>query len=243
MKGIVLAGGTGSRLHPLTNVLNKHILPVGRYPMIYYPLHTLKLGGITDVMIVSGKEHLGTLVSQLGSGSELGMSFTYKIQDKADGVAGALKLCEDFVRTNNSKFGEFVVLLGDNIFLEKLDFNFCKLLPRNVPNAKFFITEVIDPHRFGVVKFDKDIECIVEKPKSFVSNFVVTGAYMYDQNIWTKVAELEKSNRGEFEITDVNNWYIQNGKVCYDYLVAEWTDAGTPESLLKANMLCKGVIL
>lgn len=253
MRGIVLAGGTGSRLRPLTNTLNKHILPVGRYPMIYHPLHTLKNGGITDVMIISGKEHMGTLINQLGSGSNLGMRFTYRIQDHADGVAGALKLCEDFVRSD--KFDYFTAILADNIYEDDLDFkginvgdNFVyssmdNLNNKKIPACKLFLKRVHDPNRFGVVKlkdeYGNKVVKIIEKPKGFISDLAVTGCYVYDSHVWSVLNNLKLSDRSEFEITDVNNWYVENGIVVYKYLKKNWTDAGTYESINKANLICK----
>lgn len=253
MRGIVLAGGTGTRLRPLTKILNKHILPVGRYPMIYHPLHALKTGGIFDVMIISGKEHMGTLISQLGSGADFGMNFTFKIQDKPDGIAGALKLCEDFIRTD--KDTSFVVILGDNIFLENLDFGSLNVSSKfiiktktpinTIPTCKLFLKKVKDPNRFGVVKFinnngDKVIK-IIEKPKVFVSNYAVAGCYVYDFHIWNVLNNIKLSFRNEYEITDVNNWYVENGAVYYKFLKSEWFDAGTIDSLVVATNLCKDI--
>jgi glucose-1-phosphate thymidylyltransferase len=255
MRGIVLAGGVGTRLFPLTKQTNKHVLPVGRYPMIYHPLHTLKEGGINDIMIISGKEHMGSLISHLGSGSGFGMRFTYRIQDNADGIAGALKLCEDFIRTYNST--HFVAILGDNIFEEKIEFGGFDFsedfvyssrkqdVPK-IPACKLFLKKVRDPNRFGVVKlqdqYGNRVVKIIEKPKTFVSNLAVTGCYVYDYNIWGVLDSIKLSERNEFEITDVNNWYVENGVVLYKYLNGAWTDAGTHESLLKANQQCKALL-
>jgi len=253
MRGIILAGGSGSRLGYLTKVQNKHLLPVGKYPMIYHPLHTLKNGGITDVMIISGKEHMGMLVAQLGSGSELGMQFSYRIQDNTDGIAGALKLCEDFIRNDNSKY--FATILGDNIYEENLDFGQIDIGNKfvysskyksddsEIPACKLFLKKVHNPNRFGVIRLkdeygNKVIE-IVEKPKKVISNLAVTGCYVYDSNVWGILGNLKMSERNEFEITDVNNWYVENGIVLYEHLKKDWTDAGTHDSLIKANRQCK----
>jgi len=253
MRGVVLAGGLGSRLGHLTSQINKHCLPVGKYPMIYHPLHTLKNGGVNDVMIISGKEHMGTLISQLGSGSTFGMSFTYKIQDNADGIAGALRLCEDFLRSDQSNC--FVTILGDNIYDDRLNFKGTNISNefvysskervnrKNIPVCKLFLKKVHDPNRFGVIKLKDDygnkVVKIVEKPKYFVSNLAVTGCYVYDHNVWSILNNLKVSERNEFEITDVNNWYVENGIVLYKYLENNWTDAGTHKSLIKANLQCK----
>jgi len=255
MKGIVLAGGTGSRLYPLTKIFNKHCLPVGKYPMIYHPLHTLKTGGITDVIIISGKEHMGTLINQLGSGSNFGMDFTYKIQDTANGIAGALKLCEDFIKSDSSD--NFVTILGDNIYEDELVFDGIEMSEnfvysskeksnKKIPACKLFLKKVKDPNRFGVVKlkdeYGNKIVKIIEKPKTFISNLAVTGCYVYDSNVWTILDKLKVSDRNELEITDVNNWYVENGIVLYKYLKNNWTDAGTHKSLVKANVQCKEII-
>jgi glucose-1-phosphate thymidylyltransferase len=230
MRGVILAGGIGSRLKPLTNVLNKHLLHIARYPMIYHPIHTMKIGGINDLIIISGKEHIGTLISQLGSGKDFEMNFTYKVQDEPNGIAGALSLCEHFL--SEEKF--FPVILGDNIYKDQ--FNFYKIIVNDVPKCRLFIKEVDEPNRFGVAKINKQsIEYIIEKPTDFVSNYAVTGLYMYDKAIWNIIHDLKPSKRNELEITDINNWYIKNGTAFYEIVNGFWSDAGTFESIAVAS--------
>jgi len=238
MKGIVLAGGTGSRLKPLTNVTNKHLLPVGKYPMIFYPIYRLKQAGITEILIVTGREHMGDVMELLGSGSEYGVEFTFKVQDQAGGIAEALGLARHFV--NGDKC---VVILGDNIFEDDIS-PFVESFAKQEKGAKILLKEVPDPHRFGVAELrDGKIIAIEEKPKNPKSNFAVTGIYMYDPEVFEIVKTLKPSSRGELEITDVNNAYIRRGTLTYDILKGWWTDAGTPESLFRANELCKDLIL
>jgi len=238
MKGIVLAGGTGSRLKPLTNVTNKHLLPVGKYPMIFYPIYQLKQAGITEILIVTGREHMGDVMELLGSGSEYGVEFTFKVQDQAGGIAEALGLARHFV--NGDKC---VVILGDNIFEDNIA-PFVESFAKQEKGAKILLKEVQDPHRFGVAELrDDKIISIEEKPKNPKSNFAVTGIYMYDPDVFEIVKTLKPSARGELEITDVNNAYIKRGTLTYDILKGWWTDAGTPESLFRANELCKDLVL
>lgn len=232
MKGIILAGGTGSRLYPLTKVTNKHLLPVGEYPMIYYPISKLKESGINDIFIVTGKEHAGAIVNLLGSGYEMGLNFTYRIQDQAGGIAEALGLAETFV--GNDKC---VVILGDNIFNCSIKEHVVKFSKQN-EGAKILIKEVPDPQRYGVVEFNKEkISGIEEKPSIPKSNYCVTGIYMYDNKVFDVVKTLRPSNRNELEITDVNNEYIRNGNLSFDIIDGWWTDAGTFSSLKIANEL------
>jgi glucose-1-phosphate thymidylyltransferase len=238
MKGIILAGGTGSRLYPLTKVTNKHLLPVGKYPMIFYPIARLKEAGITDIMIVTGKEHMGAVVNLLGSGYDLGLEFTYKIQDQPGGIAQALGLCEHFVKDDKC-----VVILGDNIF----DFDivdFVKDFEKQESGAKILIKEVHDPSRYGVAELiGEKIASIEEKPKEPKSNYCVTGIYMYDHEVFECIKTLKPSGRGELEITDVNNYYIKKGTLTYSILNGWWTDAGTFDSLKGANELAKNIKL
>jgi glucose-1-phosphate thymidylyltransferase len=238
MKGIVLAGGTGSRLTPLTNVTNKHLLPVGKYPMIFYPIYQLKQAGMTEILIVTGREHMGDVIELLGSGSEYGVEFTLKVQDAAGGIAQALGLAEHFV--NGDKCA---VILGDNIVEDDIT-PFVEFFSKQKSGARIFLKEVTDPQRFGVPELkDGKIISIEEKPKYPKSNLAVTGIYMYDSEVFEIIKTLKPSSRGELEITDVNNAYIQRGTLTYGILEGWWTDAGTPESLFRANELCKDLVL
>lgn len=229
MKGVILAGGTGSRLYPLTKVTNKHLLPVYDKPMIYYPMETLINAGIKDIMIVSGRGHAGHFLELLGSGVDYGVHFTYEIQEKAGGIAQALSLAEDFVDGDS-----VTVILGDNIFQDNI-----KEDVRNFKNgAKIFLKEVPDAHRFGVAELNGDkVKGIEEKPKEPKSNFAVTGLYIYDSGVFSAIKTLKPSGRGELEITDVNNYYVNKGAMEYGMLEGFWSDAGTFESLLRAGMM------
>lgn len=237
MKGIILAGGTGSRLYPLTKVTNKHLLPVGRKPMIFYPIAKLTDCGIEEILIVTGLEHMGDIVNLLGSGKEFKCRFTYKVQDEAGGIAQALALAEDFVRGD-----PVVVILGDNIFQD--DFQpFAKKFSAQKKGARLLLKEVDDPERFGVVEFeDGRIVGIEEKPKKPKSKFAVTGAYFYDCQVFDLIRKLKPSGRGELEISDVNNAYLKAGKLEYDTLSGWWSDAGTFESLERASLFVEGKI-
>lgn len=235
MKGIVLAGGTGSRLYPLTKVTNKHLLPVGSKPMIYYPIEKLTDAGIEEILIVTGTEHMGDVVNLLGSGKDFGCRFTYKVQDEAGGIAQALGLAENFCGNE-----PMTVILGDNIFetgLSKSLKNF------DGSGAQILIKQVEDPERFGVAELEGDrIVGIEEKPNQPKSEFAVTGIYMYDPKVFELIRNLKPSDRGELEITDVNNHYIENGAMKYSILDGWWTDAGTPESYKIANNLAHKLV-
>lgn len=237
MKGIILAGGTGSRLYPLTKVTNKHLLPVGRYPMIFHSVAKLKQADISDILIVTGKDHMGDVVNLLGSGREMGVTFTYKVQDEAGGIAQALDLAEHFVGDD-----QMVVILGDNVFEQSI-VPFVNNFRAQSNGAKILIQEVQDPQRYGVPELQGDrIISIEEKPKRPKSNFAVTGIYMYDSSVFGIVKTLKPSGRGELEITDVNNAYIEKNELTYDILQGWWTDAGTHASLAKANELAKDML-
>ncbi len=230
MKGIVLAGGTGSRLYPLTKVTNKHLLPVGYKPMIFYPIEKLTAAGIDEILIVTGTEHMGDVVNLLGSGKEFGCRFTYKVQDEAGGIAQALALAENFVGND-----VMTVILGDNIFESDLS----KAL-NDYPGsgAQILLKDVPDPGRFGVAELDgKKIIGIEEKPDNPKSEYAVTGIYMYDLRVFDIIRTLKPSKRGELEITEVNNRYIENGEMRFSILDGWWTDAGTQDSYRLANNL------
>lgn len=229
MKGIILAGGSGSRLHPLTKVTNKHLLPIYDKPMIYYPLQTLLSAGIKDILIISGPGHAGDFVNLLGSGKEFGIKLNYEIQDEAGGIAQALGLAEDFA--NNESI---CVILGDNIYEDKLDISNFK------EGARIFLKEVTNPQRFGVAEVrDEKVIGIEEKPKVPKSNLVVTGLYIFDSKVFDIIKTLKPSSRGELEITDVNNYYVKEGKIDVKILKGYWSDAGTFESLFRASKLVK----
>lgn len=237
MKGIILAGGTGSRLFPLTKVTNKHLLPVGKYPMIFHSIAKLKEADINDILIVTGKDHMGDVVNLLGSGHEFGMTFTYKVQDEAGGIAQALGLAEQFVNGD-----QMVVILGDNVFGDSIA-TFTKNFCEQGKGAKILIQEVHDPQRYGVPELDGNkIVSIEEKPQLPKSTFAVTGIYMYDSRVFDIVRTLKPSGRGELEITDVNNAYIESNELTYDVLQGWWTDAGTHTSLMRANELAKEIV-
>jgi len=238
MKGVVLAGGTGSRLKPLTNVTNKHLLPVGKYPMIFYPIYRLKQAGVTEILIVTGREHMGDVMELLGSGSEFGVESTFKVQDTAGGIAQAFGLASHFVNGDRC-----VVILGDNIFEDDIT-PYVESFAKQEKGAKILLKEVPDPQRFGVAELKDDkVVSIEEKPKYPKSNLAVTGIYMYDSEVFEIIKTLKPSARGELEITDVNNAYIKKGILTYHVLKGWWTDAGTPESLYRANELCKNLEL
>jgi glucose-1-phosphate thymidylyltransferase len=230
MKGIILAGGTGSRLRPLTKVTNKHLLPVGRYPMIYWPLNSLFQCGLREIMIVSGLEHLDAIVRTLGSGADFDAHFTYRVQDRAGGIAEALGLCRQFANG-----GSMMVVLGDNIFLGDL----APLVEDFEAGGRVLLSESETPERFGVAELGEEgmVTRIVEKPSEPPSNWVVTGCYLYDARVFDIIEGLEPSERGELEITDVNNAYIERGEMEFRKIDFPWTDAGTFESLQRANDL------
>ena len=232
MKGIILAGGTGSRLYPLTKVTNKHLLPVGQKPMIYYPIEKMLQAGITNILIVTGLEHMGDMVNLLGSGKEFNCQFTYRVQDEAGGIAQALLLAEDFVGQDNC-----MVILGDNIFEDNIS-SFVDNFIGQKKGAKILLKEVPDPQRYGVAEIkDQHIVQILEKPTQPKSNYAVTGIYMYDSNVFGLIRQLSPSARGEYEITDVNNIYIKQNSLTFDILKGYWTDAGTFDSLARASNL------
>lgn len=236
MKGIILAGGTGSRLHPLTKITNKHLLPVYNKPMIYYPLFALKRAGITDVLIVSGHGHAGDFLELLGSGKQFGLNISYEVQDEAGGIAQALSLARNFAA------GERVlVILGDNIIQDDISgaVESFMMQPRG---AKIFIKKIDHPESYGVPTIDgHNIIGIDEKPKKPASPFAVIGAYMYDNQVFDIIRNLKPSKRGELEITDVNNFYIEQQSLTYDVLQGFWGDCGESfDSYMAAMQMVQG---
>jgi glucose-1-phosphate thymidylyltransferase len=233
VKGVILAGGLGSRLRPLTKVTNKHLLPVYDKPMIYYPLETLCKAGIKDIMIVTGGNSAGDFLRLLGNGSDFGLKdIYYTYQEGEGGIADALKLCEHFAEGDR-----IVVVLGDNIVADDIS-PYVKRFAEQDSGARILLKEVEDPERFGVPELHGErIVRIDEKPSNPKSNYAVTGIYMYDRRVFDFCRNLKPSARGELEITDVNNAYIREGDLYYDVLEGWWTDAGTFESLHHASGL------
>ncbi len=226
MKGVILAGGSGTRLYPNTKVTNKHLLPVYNQPMIYYPIQTLLKAGITDILIMPGKDHAGDFAKLLGSGKDFNANFTFKIQDYAGGLAYAVGLAEDFVGDDN-----FVVILGDNI----LEDNIIKDVQTFKEGAKIFLKQVSDPHRFGVAELDGDkVVNIEEKPENPKSNWASIGVYIYDSKAFEHIKTLNPSARGELEITDLNNIYVKKGQMQAAFVKGFWFDTGTHDSLVEA---------
>jgi glucose-1-phosphate thymidylyltransferase len=233
MKGIILAGGLGTRMYPLTKITNKHLLPVYDKPMIYYPLQALVNAGIEDILIVTGGNYAGDFLRLLGNGHEFGLKhINYTYQEGEGGIAAALILAEFFADKD-----KICVILGDNV-IEKNIRRAVEAFEQQKEGAKIMIKEVLDPQRFGVpvLKGDKIVK-IEEKPKSPQSPYAVTGIYMYDNRVFDIIKTLKPSGRGELEITDVNNAYIETGQLAWEVLDGWWTDAGTFESLLRASQL------
>lgn len=236
MKGIILAGGLGTRLFPCTKVTNKHLLPVFNKPMIYYPLLTMVNAGLKDIMIVTGGNYAGDFLRILGNGREFGLKdISYTYQEGEGGIADALRLAENFAE------GEKIfVMLGDNIVEDDIRENI-KKFEKQKEGAGIFLKEVPDPERFGVAEIKNGkVLNIEEKPKKPKSNYAVCGLYLYDNRVFDIIRELKPSGRGELEITDVNNVYIRKNIMTYSMINGWWTDAGTFESLLKASNLVAG---
>lgn len=233
MKGVILAGGTGSRLRPLTKVINKHLLPVGSVPMIYHPVRKMVEAGIREILVVTGVDHVGDIVSQLESGAEFGCEFTYKVQDRAGGIAQALGLARDFVDDR------CCVILGDQVFEDPIG-PFVESFAEQDGGASILLKEVKDANRFGVAELSDDRARVVgieEKPEHPKTNLAVTGIYFYEAGVFEVIRTLKPSGRGELEITDVNNHYIAEGMMTWRLLEGRWTDAGTPESIQRANQI------
>jgi glucose-1-phosphate thymidylyltransferase len=231
MKGVILAGGTGSRLYPLTKVTNKHLLPVYNKPMIFYPLEALVKSGITDIMIVTGGNKAGDFLELLSNGKDFGLKkLEYVYQEGEHGIAHAISYTENFIGDD-----KMVVVLGDNIFEADLS-KYINKFQNIEKGAMILLKESETPERFGVACFENGkLLKIEEKPKVPKSKYIVTGIYFYDNKIFDIIRTLKPSARGEYEITDVNNWYLERGELYYDFLEGFWTDAGTFESLLRAN--------
>jgi len=232
MKGIVLTGGKGTRLYPLTKVTNKHLLPVGKEPMIYNPIKQLASAAIQDILVITSTEHMGDIVNVLGSGEGFGVDFTYKVQETAAGVADALRLGEDFADKE-----KIVVVLADNVAVRSIK-PYVDNFRKQEKGARVLLKEVSEPTSFGIAALDEQkIVEIEEKPGIPKTNFAVIGYYMYDEEVFEIIRQQNLSERGEFEITDVNNEYIRRGEMEYDILEGDWADAGTFESLQIANQM------
>lgn len=236
MKGIILAGGSGTRLHPLTKVTSKQLLPVYNKPMIYYPLHTLLKAGIKDILIIVAPERSGDFLNLLGSGKQFGARFAYEVQDKPEGIAQALMIGKDFIEGDKC-----TLILGDNIYTD----DFSDAIANHEEGAKIFVKEVHDPERFGVVEMDEsgNVVSIEEKPSAPKSNYAQTGLYVYDDMVTEYVEGLQPSARGEYEITDLNRVYHEKGLLKAELVKGEWIDAGTFESLYKASHVARQIEL
>jgi glucose-1-phosphate thymidylyltransferase len=232
MRGIILSGGSGTRLRPLTKITSKQLLPIYNRPMIYYPLNTLIKAGVKEIMIIVAPERAGDYLNLLGSGKEFGVKFTYEIQDHPEGLAQAFIIAENFIDQE-----DVVMILGDNIFED----DFSEEIKNFSGGAKIFAKKVPDPERFGVVKFNDQFQAekIVEKPTEYLSNYAVTGLYIYDSRVVDIAKNMKPSVRGELEITDVNSWYLEKNELTVAMVEGEWLDAGTFESLLKAQNFAK----
>jgi len=233
LKGVVLAGGLGTRLHPLTKITNKHLLPIYNKPMIYYPIQTLVDAGIQDILVVTGGNHAGEFLRLLGNGYQFGLKYiNYAYQEGEGGIAEALGLARHFIDRDR-----VVVILGDNIIEKSIKKDVDDFI-KQPHGAKIMLKQVPDPERFGVVEFSgKKIVRIAEKPRQPKSNYIVTGIYMYDSDVFNIIKTLKPSGRGELEITDVNNAYIKRKILTYGILKGWWTDSGTFDSLVKATNL------
>ncbi|MBO2943999.1 NTP transferase domain-containing protein [Paenibacillus sp. F411] len=243
MKGVLLAGGNGTRLAPLTKLMNKHLLPVGRYPMIAYGIDRLRLAGITEVLLITGARSLGLYAEYFENGLKHGVRLTYRVQEQAGGIAEALELAKGFILPGE----KFVMLLGDNLFLDDLQPYLRNFNKQPAGSARVLLSPVKDPHRYGVPVFNAEqsskIDRIEEKPQQPQSQYAVTGIYMYDDAVFQWIERIHPSARGELEITDVNNLYAGEGRLEYDVLTQWWCDAGTFESLAEASLKMKNVTL
>ncbi len=237
LKGVILVGGLGTRLHPLTKVTSKHLLPIGNEPMIFHSVKQLTTAGITDILVVTNVQYVGDFVKVLGSGKDFGCELTYRVQEEAKGIAHALALAEGFVAG-----GRIAVLLGDNIFEHSIQHAISDFQGQQI-GARVLLKQVDDPKRYGVAVLNRkrQIVEIEEKPIQPKSNYAVVGVYFYDASVFDIIRTIEPSARGEYEITSVNNVYIDRGQLEYNLIDGEWVDAGTFESLAKAHkILLKG---
>lgn len=232
MRGIILSGGSATRLKPCTKVTSKQLLPVYNRPMIYYPLNTLIKAGIKEILIIIAPERAGDYLNLLGSGKDFGVKFTYEIQDKPRGLADAFIIGENFIDQDN-----VTMILGDNIFEDDLS----KEIKSFKKGGKVFAKKVSDPERFGVVKFDANMKAVAiqEKPKKWLSDYVLTGLYIFDNRVAAAAKNVKPSARGELEIIDLHNWYLAKGELEVAMVKGEWIDAGTFDSLLAAQILAK----
>ncbi|OIJ10420.1 spore coat protein [Anaerobacillus alkalilacustris] len=232
MKGVILAGGTGSRLSPITKIMNKHLLPVGPFPMIYWSIIKLKEAGVSEILILTNREHLSSFIQLLGLGEDYKVNLQYKVQEDAKGIADAVSYAKSFVKNE-----KFIVMLGDNIFEDSLT-PYIQSFKKQKRGARVLLKEVSNTTRFGAAVLDGKnnvISSIVEKPKETISPYCVTGIYMYDENAFKYIDSIQASDRGELEITDVNNLYLSEKQLHYDILQGWWVDAGTWESYYQAN--------
>lgn len=227
-----MSGGAGTRLFPLTKITSKQLLPIYNKPMIFYPLNTLVKAGVKDILIIVAPERAGDYLNLLGSGKDFGVKFTYEIQDKPAGLPQAFTIGEKFIGDDN-----VAMILGDNVFED----DFSEEIKNFTSGAKIFAKEVSDPERFGVVKFDENgkAELIVEKPKERISNHAITGLYLYDKRVVDAAKELKPGSRGELEIVDLHNWFLDKGELQVVEVKGQWIDCGTFESLLSAQNLAK----
>jgi glucose-1-phosphate thymidylyltransferase len=232
MRGIILSGGAATRLQPCTKVTSKQLLPVYNRPMIYYPLNTLIKAGIKEILIIISPERAGDYLNLLGSGKDFGVKFTYEIQDKPGGLAEAFIIGENFIDEE-----DVTMILGDNIFED----DFTEEIKNFQKGGKVFAKKVHDPERFGVVKFAENMKAIEikEKPQEWMSDYALTGLYIFDQRVVEIAKNLQPSGRGELEITDIQNWYLQKGELDVAMVEGDWIDAGTFDSLLEAQNLAK----
>lgn len=234
MKGVILAGGKGLRLLPLTRGINKHLLPVGRYPMLYHSVYKLKEVGINEILIITSPESSGDIIKALGSGKEHGVDITYKVQDEPNGVAGAVSLAKSYINNHC-----FVLLLGDNLFEDSLE-NVIKQYKATSAGGLVCLKEVTSPQQFGIAELSKG--CIInieEKPINPKTNLCVTGIYIYDPQVFTYIQKLRPTDRGELEISDLNKMYINDQNLSHYFLNGWWMDVGTIDSYIEINHLLK----